>query len=161
MQIEPYSPADADGIRSMLADHVDYAPEQVTDDASEDDLAFFEDAFVREDNGLIAYTLKDEGSVKGFMTLSRQFCSIEAGAWYVTALFVRRDDQADQYALTMTELFQRLLAEPADICVAVHHAATQIIRFWTQNDFVVCPERSKLTNADGERLIVCRRKSGI
>lgn len=161
MQIELYSPADADGIRSMLADHVDYAPEQVTDDASEDDLAFFEDAFVHENNGLIAYTLKDEGIVKGFMTLSRQFFSIEAGAWYITALFVRRDDQADQCALAMTELFQRLLSEPADICVAVHHAATQIIRFWNQNDFVFCPDRTKLTNADGEQLIVCRRKSGI
>lgn len=160
MQIEPYNPADADGIRSMLADHVDYAPEQVTDDASEDDLAFFEDAFVHENDGLIAYTLKDEGIVKGFMTLSRQFCNIEAGAWYITALFVRRYDQADQCALAMTELFESLLSEPADICVAVHHAATQIIRFWNQNGFVVCPERSKLTNADGERLIVCRRKSG-
>ena len=161
MQIEPYSPADADGIRSMLADHVDYAPEQVTEDASEDDLAFFEDAFVQEDNGLIAYTLKDEGIVKGFMTLSRQFCSTEAGAWYITALFVRHNDQADQYVLAMTELFQSLLSEPADICVAVHHAATQIIRFWNQNDFVFCPERSKLTNADGERLVVCRKKAGI
>lgn len=161
MQIEPYSPADADGIRSMLADHVDYAPEQVTDDASEDDLAFFEDAFVHENDGLIAYTLKDEGIVKGFMTLSRQFYSIESGAWYVTALFVRRDDRVDQYALAMTELFESLLLNPVEICVAVHHAATQIIRFWNQNGFVVCPERSKLTNADGEQLIVCRRKSGI
>lgn len=161
MQIEPYSPADADGIRSMLADHVDYAPEQVTEDASEDDLAFFEDAFVQEDNGLIAYTLKDEGIVKGFMTLSRQFCSTEAGVWYITALFVRHNDQADQCALVMTELFQSLLSEPADICVAVHHAATQIIRFWNQNGYEVYPERSKLTNADGEQLVVCRRKSGI
>lgn len=161
MQIEPYSPADADGIRSMLADHVDYAPEQVTEDASEDDLAFFEDAFVQEDNGLIAYTLKDEGIVKGFMTLSRQFCNTEAGAWYITALFVRHNDQADQYALAMTELFQNLLSEPADICVAVHHAATQIIRFWNQNGYEVYPECSKLTNADGEQLVVCRRKSGI
>ena len=161
MQIEPYSPADADGIRSMLADHVDYAPEQVTEDASEDDLAFFEDAFVQEDNGLIAYTLKDEGIVKGFMTLSQQFCSTEAGAWYITALFVRHNDQADQCALVMTELFQSLLSEPADICVAVHHAATQIIRFWNQNDFVFYPDRSKLTNADGERLVVCRKKADI
>lgn len=161
MQIEPYSPADADGIRSMLADHVDYAPEQVTEDASEDDLAFFEDAFVQEDNGLIAYTLKDEGIVKGFMTLSRQFCNTEAGAWYITALFVKHNDQADQYALAMTELFQNLLSEPADICVAVHHAATQIIRFWNQNDFVFYPDRSKLTNADGERLVVCRKKADI
>ena len=161
MQIEPYSPADADGIRSMLADHVDYAPEQVTEGASEDDLAFFEDAFVQEDNGLIAYTLKDEGMVKGFMTLSRQFCSTEAGAWYITALFVRHDDQADQCALAMIELFQSLLSEQMDICVAVHHAATQIIRFWNQNDFVCCPDRSKLTNADGERLVVCKKKAGI
>lgn len=161
MHIEPYSPADADGIRSMLADHVDYAPEQVTEDASEDDLAFFEDAFVHDNDGLIAYTLKDEGMVKGFMTLSRQFCSTEAGAWYITALFVRHDDQADQCALAMIELFQSLLSEPTDICVAVHHAATQIIRFWNQNGFVVCPERSKLTNAVGERLNVCRRKAGV
>ena len=91
MHIEPYSPADADGIRSMLADHVDYAPEQVTKDASEDDLAFFEDAFVHENDGLIAYTLKDEGIVIGFMTLSRQFLSPEDGAWYITALFVRHN----------------------------------------------------------------------
>lgn len=159
MHIEPYSPADADGIRSLLADHVDYAPEQVTKDASEDDLAFFEDAFVHENDGLIAYTLKDEGMAKGFMTLSRQFCSTEAGAWYITALFVRHDDQADQCALAMAELFQSLLSEPADICVVVHHAATQVLRFWNQNDFVICPERSKLTNTDGERLIVCRRKA--
>lgn len=161
MHIEPYSPADADGIRSMLADHVDYAPEQVTKDASEDDLAFFEDAFVHENDGLIAYTLKDEGIVIGFMTLSRQFLSPEDGAWYITALFVRHNDQADQCALAMTELFQSLLSEPADICVAVHHAATQIIRFWNQNGFVVCPERSKFTNADGERLVVCRKKADI
>lgn len=45
----------------MLADHVDDAPEQVTEDASEDDRAFFEDAVVHENDGLIAYTLKDEG----------------------------------------------------------------------------------------------------
>ena len=161
MQIEPYSPADADGIRSMLADHVDYAPEQVTEDASKDDLAFFEDAFVHENDGLIAYTLRDEGIVNGFMILSRQFCNIEAGAWYIVALFVRHNDHADQCALAMTELFQRLLSEPADICVAVHHAATQIIHFWNQNDFVFCPERSKLTNADGEHLIVYTRKASI
>ncbi len=159
MHIEPYNPADADGIRSMLDDHVDYAPEQVAEDASEDDLAFFEDAFVHENDGLIAYTLKDDGIVIGFMTLSRQFLSTEEGAWYITALFVRHDDQADQCALAMIELFQSLLSEPADICVAVHHAATQIIRFWNQNNYVLCPELSKLTNVDGERLIACRRKA--
>lgn len=159
MHIEPYSPADADGIRSMLADHVDYAPEQVTKDASEDDLAFFEDAFVHENDGLIAYTLKDEGEVKGFMTLSRQLDGVKQSCWVISALFVGRDGQSDHYALAMTKLFERLLSEPADICVAVHHAATQIIRFWNQNNFVFCPERSKLTNADGERLIVCRRKA--
>lgn len=161
MHIEPYSPADADGIRSMLADHVDYAPEQVTEDASEENLAFFEDAFVHENDGLIGYTLKDEGIVKGFMTLSRQFCNTEAGAWYITALFVRHSDQADQYALAMIERFQRHLSKSVDICVVVHHAATQIIRFWNQNGFVFCPERSKFTNADGEHLIVCKRKSNI
>lgn len=161
MQIEPYSPADTDGIRSMLADHVDYAPEQVTKDTSEEDLAFFEDAFVYENNGLIAYTLRDDGIVKGFMTLSRQFDVVKPSGWCITALFVRRDGQAELNALAMIKHFERLLSEPADICVAVHHAATQIIHFWYQNNFVFCPEQSKLTNADGERLIVCRRKTCI
>lgn len=111
----------------MLAEHVDCAPEQITEVASEDDLAFFEDSFVHESNGLIAYTLKDEGIVKGSMRLSKRFGRSKTGAWYISALFVRCDDQADQCAPRMTELFPSLLSEPADICVA-----TQIIRFWNQ-----------------------------
>lgn len=57
MQIETYNPTDADGIRSMLADHADYAPEQISKDAPEADIAFFEDAFVHENDGLITYSL--------------------------------------------------------------------------------------------------------
>ena len=161
MQIVPYTTADADGIRAMLTDHVDYAPEQITANAFEDDVKFFEDAFVLENDGLIAYTLKDEEDIKGFMTLSRQLDVANPRSWCITALFVKRDGQSDQYALALTNLFESLLTEPSEICVAVHHAAAQIIRFWNQNNFVFCPERCKLTNADGERLIVCRRKACI
>ena len=161
MQIVPYTTVDADGILNILEKHVDYAPEQVTGDTHAEDIAFFEDAFFHENDGLIAYTLKDEGEIKGFMTLSRQFSNIDAGAWCITALFVRRDNQADQYELAMAELFQRLLSKPADICVAVHHAATQVIRFWNQNDFVFCPERFTLTNAASERVFVYSRKACI
>lgn len=45
------------------------------------------------------------GDSKGFMTLSRQFSNTEAGAWYITALYVRHNYQADQCELAMTELF--------------------------------------------------------
>lgn len=120
----------------MLADHVDYVPKQITTVAPEDDIAFFENAFVCETDGLITYTLKDKGEAKGFMTLNRQLDIAKPSGWCITALFVRRDGQAEHNALAMTMLFERLLSKPAEICVAVHHAATQIIRFWNQNGFV-------------------------
>ena len=56
---------------------------------------FFEEAFIHESDGLIAYTLKDEWLVRGFMTLSRQLDVVNPNGWCISALFVRRNGQAN------------------------------------------------------------------
>lgn len=159
MQIVPYTPADADGILSMLADHVDYAPEQITDDAHSDDIAFFKESFHHENDGLIAFTLKDGSWILGFVVLTRQRLDDVMPSWCIMALFVKRDARSDEYAEKVITLLAQTLTDTNGICVAVHPAATQAIRFWREHEYVYQPAISLFSNADGERLQMYIRKS--
>lgn len=158
MQIVPYTTVDSDGILNMLEDHVDYAPEQVTGDTHAEDIAFFEEAFLHENDGIIAYTLKEAGKVIGFVTLTRRHLDCSGLNWCITALFVRRDQQAEAHAVAAIDLLTDLLEEKNLICVAVHPVATQIIHFWHAHGFEYTPSCSVFLNADNERLHVYRRR---
>lgn len=150
MLLVPYSVHDIDCILQMMKNHVDYAPEQVMDATQDEDVAFFMDAFVGEQSGILAYLLKDsKDRVNGFMTLNKQNIANKKKCWYITALFARNDTSVAQYVLAMIEEFERLLVEASDICVVVHPAAAQIIEFWKSVGYQYSPDHSIFTNENG------------
>lgn len=154
MQFLPYSHKNATGVMQMLTDHIDYTPETDSEENMQSNIDYFQEAYVKERGHGICYVLKtdEDDFVTGFLSTTKHDFSNGNACWYITTLFVRRDEYADLNALSMVDGFFGSLHESNELCANVHPAATQAIAFWTKNGFSASPEKSVFSNAADERL---------
>ena len=151
MQIRPYIPAYAVKVKNMLKSHVDYAPE-TTDSACHDNILFFEDTFVENNEGLNAYVVHDEkDEIISFMVVHQKIISKKV-LLYIIALFVAKKETASQYALNSVCLFQNMLDDSTRLAININPQNEEIVTFWQTNGFDYKPEISLFVNADNERL---------
>lgn len=153
MLLTSYSSNDAACVLSMLSDHIDFAPETTIPNNSVEDAAYFQDTYLNNEHSGYAYILREPTQkVKAFAVLNKWQEHFSSSCWYITALFVENNEDADQVALHMVSQIEKALLPGSRLYINVHPAAKEIVSFWSKNGYSLSIENSRYVNSDGVRL---------
>ena len=150
MQLLPYSRNDAAEVRSVITDSINYAPEYIGKNIEKEDLEYFDEAFDKESSGGLAYVVKQEGKIASFITCAGNMRINQKERWYITGLFVKKNEVMNTIASASIELFIKHLSPDIILCINVHPAAQAIKEFWESNGFIIRPDLSIYTNSENE-----------
>lgn len=159
MQFVPYSHTNGAGVMQMLTDHFDFTPQLDSGDNNQENIDCFKVDYEDGEGRGICYVLKaEDDSIAGLLEASKYDFPNGAACWYISSLFVRNDDHADQRALSMVDGFFGSIHDSNELCANVHPGAAHVIAFWLRNGFTPNPERSVFSNVFNERLTAYWKK---
>ena len=154
MKFKPYDPSNAEGVLQMLSNHVDYTPETDAKN-SEENIDYFNEVYIEERMSGIDFVLVDDSKSRHLGFLSAEKRRFENGTlcWYITSLFIAKDENADANAIKMVESFMASIHDAKELCINVHPSCQNISAFWREHGFAPNPERSVFVNANEQVLV--------